>query len=342
MKRIMMVALASTLAACGSKPADPAPTPKVLVSLAAPQRGSRPEWITGYGSAAPSVNSVVTISMPQPGQVTSLSVVPGTPVRAGQTLAVFVVAPTSVSAFKQAQTALAAAQKQRATTGQLVTQQLATRDQLTQSEKAVSDAQAILVGLQREGGGQPVRPLLAPFDGVVTGVSVAQGDRTQPGAPILTVTRAGGIIALVGIDASSRNLVRVGQQARITRLNGGPTMLGRVIQASGALNLKTRLIDVGVSIPAGVLLPNEAISADIATRQVGGWLVPHRAVVTANGPTHVFQVVGGKAKALRVNLLLAGDQIDVIDGPLDPNQRIVVNGAYQVSSGDAVRTAAGQ
>jgi hypothetical protein len=75
----------------------------------------------------------------------------------------------------------------------------------------------------------------------------------------------------------------------------------------------------------------------IATGQVAGWVVPHRSVVTAGGPAHVFQVSGGKAVAVPVTVALASDAGDVVSGAIDPRRRLIVDGAYQVSDGAAVR-----
>lgn len=338
MRVLVVTAMTFALAGCGNKPQpDQAPTPKVLVGLHPMTRGSATDWLTAYGSAAPSINGSQTISVPQPGQVSRLGVTPGAAVHAGQTLVVFTTAPSAVSAYQQAVTTLATAQKQRGTTAQLLGQQLATRDQLSQADKAVADAQTAITALKSEGAGQPVRTLAAPFDGVITNIAVAQGDRTQPGAPLVTVAKTGDIIATVGVDASDRGRVRIGQQARIARLNGGAPIPGRVIRVDAVLNLKTRLIDVDLAFPANALLPNEALRGEIAVGQVGGWVVPHRAVVTAGGPTRIYQEVGAKAHAVPVRLLLAGDTVDVVEGKPDPKGRLIVEGAYQVTDGAPIR-----
>lgn len=258
-------------------------------------------------------------------------------VHAGQHLATFVTAPSSRSGYEQAVSALAAARKQQASTGQLLSQQLATQDQLSQATKAVTDAQAALAALQAEGAGQPVRTIVAPFDGIVTAVAVAQGDRTQAGAAILTVARQGGIVVTVGVDPAERASVAVGQSASLRRLSGGAPMTGQVVRVDSALNPTTRLVDVDLSFPAGSLLPGEGMMVGIRTGQVTGWVVPHRAVVTAGGPARVFQIAGGKARAVPVTVALASDQGDVVLGAIDPVRPLIVSGAYQVSDGDAVR-----
>lgn len=340
MRAMRVLAIAAVLSGCDAATSpERAKTavPTVLVSGIAPTRGTLPQTVTAYGSVAPVPTGMRTFSEAQPGQITRLLVVPGAAVRRGQPLATFATAPASRSLYRQAIDALTAARKQRASTAQLLAQQLATRDQFVQAEKAESDAQIALAALQADGAGKAEQTLTAPYDGVVTSVTVAQGDRTVAGAPILTVAKASGIVVTAGIDPAERGRVAVGQAAALTRLSGGPPLNGRVLRVGNALNGRTRLIDVDVAFPSGILLPGEGMQVAITTAQVAGWVVPHRAVVTAGGPPRVFQIGGGRARAVPVTIVLASDAGDVVSGPLDPRRRLIVDGAYQVRDGDAVR-----
>lgn len=340
MKGRMLLPLALVLAGCGAESDETKSGPhSVMVSTVAAQQGALPQTVAAYGSVAPALNGAQTFSEAQPGQVTSLLVTPGAQVRRGQALAVFVPAPASRSGYLQAVEALNSARKQRATTAQLLAQQLATQDQLVQADKAVADARTALAALQAEGAGRAVHTLTAPYDGIVTTISVAQGDRTPAGATLLTVARAGGIVATAGIDPAERGTVAVGQSASLRRLSGGPALAGHVLRVSQAVNARTRLIDVDIAFPGGALLPGEAIQVAIMTGHVSGWVVPHRAVVTAGGSPHVFQLLGDKAKAVPVTILLASDAGDVVSGAIVPQRRLIVDGAYQVSDGDSVRWA---
>jgi multidrug efflux pump subunit AcrA (membrane-fusion protein) len=159
---------AVALAGCGSSspPAADA-TPTTLVTLAKAEQGSLPALVDAYGTAAPAQNGVVTISVPQPGQVTAVLVTQGATVAAGQPVATFAVSPSARSSYLQAADALRAADAQRRTTAQLLTQQLATRDQLVQADKAVADARVALAALQAEGAGSGTMTLRAPFAGLV-------------------------------------------------------------------------------------------------------------------------------------------------------------------------------
>jgi hypothetical protein len=99
------------------------------------------------------------------------------------------------------------------------------------------------------------------------------------------------------------------------------------------------MIDVDLSFPAGLLLPGEAMRVAIQVGQVSGWLVPHRAVVTANGPARIFQMAAGKARKVPVAVMVSTPETDVVEGAIQPGRLLIVDGAYQVADGDAVRAA---
>lgn len=342
MKRaISVIAAAGALAGCGSSTpqADRTPTPTTLVSVTRAVQGGLPQVIEGFGTAAPSANALVTLSVQQPGQVTAVSVVAGASVRAGQPAIVFSVAPSARGNFQQAADALKAAQAQQRTTAQLLSQQLATRDQLVQSDKAVADARVALAALRAEGAGAGSMTLRAPFAGVVNTVPVAPGDRTQPGQALATIARAGGVLVTVGVDPALRDRLRVGAPVELSRLDGGGGVIhGRVSRVDAALNPRTHQVDVDIGYPAGAILAGEAMRVAIRTGEASGWVVPHRAVVIdADGKAQVFQLIGGKAKAVSVDLVLSRADRDVVTGRIDPAAPLIVDGAYQVSDGDAVR-----
>ena len=64
----------------------------------------------------------------------------------------------------------------------------------------MADANATLDALRHEGADRPTQTLTAPFDGIVATVPVAQGDRVQAGATLMTLTRLDGLVVTVGID----------------------------------------------------------------------------------------------------------------------------------------------
>ena len=312
-------------------------TPSVLVQTQQPRTGSLPDLITAYGSAAPAGNASLALSLQQDGFVSALLVTPGEAVKAGQDLIDFTPSASATSAYQQAVSALAVAQEQRDHAARLLAQQLATRDQLAQADKAVSDAQASLDALRREGAGAASQRMKAPFDGVVATVAVAQGDHVQPGAVLMTLARADGLVVTVGVEPEARAKVRPGDDVALTALSGGGAIAGRVQRIDAILNPKTRQIDVDVAVPVNSTIAGEAFRANITTGQLTGWLVPHDAVLNDDKGAYVFQVAGGKAARVRVRWLGGDGAQDVVDGPIDPSRPLVTSGNYQLDDGAAVR-----
>ena len=361
----MLLALlpAPALAQGGSKSGSGASASSVLVTTQTPRQGSLPRTVTGYGAvqAAPGGGSQ-TLSVLRAGQVTEVLAAPGEAVRRGQKLLVVNAGPAAVAAYKQAVDAVKLAKTRRGHTRQLLSKHLATRDQLAQAEKAVTDAQANLEALNRGGGGAAEQTLTAPFDGVVSNLATAPGARITAGTPLITLARSNRLVASVGIEPGQRSLLAAGQPARIESLYGGGAQQGAVLSVGAMLDPTTRLVPVLVDPPQGNpnpkpdpkaggdpgsgagMLPGAPVRVVVQIGQMRGWLVPRDAVladVQGGGKgAHVFQVDGGKA--VRVDVKVVGDSggTTVVDGPIDPKRPLVTSGNYQLQGGEAVREGA--
>jgi RND family efflux transporter MFP subunit len=309
-----------------------------LVKTVQPQHGRAARTVTAYGSAAPSSLSARSLTLAQPGQVTAVLVTAGEAVRKGQPLLTFATAPTAVAAYRQAQTALTLAKAQQQHASQLLAQQLGTRDQQATADKAVADAEAQLSALRREGAGSASVTLSAPFDGLVATTPTSAGDRPAPGATLITLNRTAGVQVTLGLEPGWRSQVKLGQAVRLEPLGGGPAVDGKVIRIDAVMNPRSHLVDVDVAIPAGQALSGQAFRGRVAVGTLDGWLAPHEAVRVEDGKAFVFQVAGGKAHRVEVQVLQAGRDTDVVSGALDPSRPLVTSGAYQLDDGDAVRT----
>jgi RND family efflux transporter MFP subunit len=309
----------------------------VAVQTEAPHQGSVPDLITAYGSAAPALDGGMTLSLQQDGRVLAIGVTPGETVHAGQRLLDFSASAAAMSNFQQALSAVTAAREQRDHVAQLLKQQLATRDQLAQANKAVADAQATLDAMRRDGADRPSQTLTAPFDGIVATIPVAQGDRVQPGAALMTITRLDGLAVTVGIELGQRTRVQPGQSVHLVPLAGGPALDGQVLRVDGTLNPKTRFVDADVSVPSGSVISGAAFRAEIKVGDLNGWIVPHDALLTDEKGTYLFQVAGTAAARVDVTVVGAAGANDVVQGTLDPQRPIVVQGNYQLSDKATVR-----
>lgn len=309
----------------------------VAVQVVAPRRGTAPTVVVAYGQAVPAPQSIRSLSLAQPGQIDAVMVTAGQSVKRGQPMLRVVTAPASTVSYRQAQSALTLAAAQHAHTQQLLSAQLATKDQMASADKALTDARDQLAALSRDGAGRASTTLAAPFDGVVVSLSVGLGDRPAGAATLLTLAPASALQVAVGVEPGWRRQLRIGQFAQLEPLGGGPPVTGRVTRIDSVLNPKTRLVEVGLATVAGAAMSGEAFRAKITVGGAQGWLVPHGAVLVEAGQAFLFQVAGTKAARVNVTVVQAGRDTDVVAGPIDPRRSIVAVGGYQLDDGAALR-----
>ncbi len=318
------------------------PQPSVLVTTELPRQGSLARTLTGYGIVQAAPGSSETLSLLRAGQVTRVMVALGQSVRKGQPLLIISADPAALSAYRQAAAALTLARGERSRLAQMLAQHLATRDQLAQADKAVTDAQGNIDVLTQGGGGSAEQTLAAPFDGAVSSLPVANGARIASQVPLITLDRSSRLVAAVGIEPAQRGLVAQGQPAQVEPLDGGDARQGSVLSVGAMLDPATRLVPVLVDPQAGAqaaagLLSGGPVRAVVQIGEYRGWLMPRSAVSTDAKGAHVFQVASGKAA--RVDVQVAGNVGDttVATGQLDAGRSLVTSGNYQLQDGTAVR-----
>jgi RND family efflux transporter MFP subunit len=312
--------------------------PSVLVRTQMPKWGSLPNTIVTHGSAAPVVTATETLSVQQSGQVSAILVRAGSLVHAGDTIIQFTSSQTAVSNYHQALAALELARTEQAHMAQMAEHQLATLDQVAQAEAAVTTAQATLDAIRGDGADRPNVAVKAPFDGLISSIPVAPGDRVAPGVALATIARSNGLVVTLGVEPRDRQQVRIGQMANLESLLGGGKLQGRVVRVGSMLNPQTRLIEADVAVREGTVLSGDAFRATIALDQTQGWLVPHDAVLIDNAGAYVFQVSGATAVRVVVQIALTTDITDVVTGSLDARLPLVIQGNYQLQNGSLVRT----
>jgi len=312
--------------------------PSVEVVTQKPVTGYLTNSVTAYGSAVPSAGGNLTVNVQSDGRIDHLFVTAGEAVKAGQRLLEFEISAAARSTLEQAKSALDLARSEQARIARLLAQQLATRDQLLTAEKGVSDAKAALDALNEDHPGESRWVIPAPFDGVVSSVPVAQGDRVASGAALLILTRGDGLIIRVGIEPSKRPRLAVGQKVALKSIGGsGGEQQGTLVRIDHVINPATRLVDADVAVAAPVI-QGEAYMAQIAIERVAGWLVPRSAVLLDSAGMYVFQTAHDQATRVPVRLLGIQGSSAVLSGSIDPRLPIVISGNYQLSDGMAVRT----
>jgi len=333
MKFPMLIAAALALAPAAETDAGPS----VLVTVVPARQGTLPQTLMAYGAVEPAPDGATALSLLRAGQVLKLRVGAGEAVRKGDPLLDFGADPAAIASYDQAVSTLAAARQDRARTADLLGQQLATRAQLTQADKAVADAQSALDALNRSGGGTALESVRAPFDGVVMSIAVGPGDRLQPGAPLMQLAKADQLVLAAGVEPAERGKLKPDAPVHLDPLDGGEPIDGTVASIAGMIDPKSRLVETLIRLPSGALL-GQSYRARIEIGQFEGWLVPREAVLADDDDgAHLFQIAGDKAKSVPIKIVGTEDETMVVDGPLDGNRAVVATGSYQLTDGAAVR-----
>src|SRR5580693_4294157 len=309
-----------------------------LVKVQDPKRGSIPDMVFAYGTATPTSSATVTESFQRDGQVSDIFVEVGDQFKKGDRLLDFGASPAAVVAYEQAKTTKTLAERSLARQQQLLKQQLTTRDQVDTAEKAVSDAQLTLDMFEKIGSVKPSEILTAPFDGVVSAISVSKGDRISAGAPLMTLSRTDQVILSVGVEPGALEKVKPDLPVHLTSLlPGRKPSDGKVKRIGAAIDPKTRQIPIIIELAQGAALSGENFKAGIEVGKFQGWVVPRDSIGTNTKGTFVYQIDEGHAKRIYVNVIGSVGKNSVVEGDIDSQKEMILSGNYQVDDGDAVR-----
>lgn len=327
--------LSTVHAAAGVPPA----VTSALVKTALPRQIDLSEFLPAFGDVT--TGQIEAVSFPRAGQVSRLLVLPGQRVRRGTPLATLTSDPTARLAYAQASSAVNFANGEMRRVQELFSLQLATQSQVDAAGRVLRDAQANLATQHQLGGDIGSATVIAPFDGVVTAVTVAQGDRLLPGAAILQLGHADVLRVQLGIEPNDSHLVRAGMPVTLSPVDdSAKTVLASISENQGVVDPKTQLINAVVelhSTGAKFLVPGMHVRGMIDVGHRMTWAVPRSAVLTDAAGAYVFQVAGGKAHRVNVTQGEESKGMVAISGNIDPTLPIVVLGNYELQDGMVVR-----
>jgi membrane fusion protein (multidrug efflux system) len=337
MIRLLSAAIASLVFLHGPALADEVKG-AAAVKVQDPKRGSIPELIIAYGAAVPTSSATQTASFQRDGMISEIYVEVGDQFKKGDKLLDFGASPAAVVAYEQALTTLSQKQHALERKQQLFKLQLATKDDVESAEKDLSDAESNKKMLEKIGSIRESEILEAPFDGVVSAISVSKGDRISAGAPLMTLSRTDHIILSVGVEASALAKVKPDLPVHLSSLlPGRKPSDGKVKRIGIAIDMKTRQVPVFIEIADGAALSGENFKAGIEVGKYQGWIVPRDTVGIGSKGPFIFQIDEGHAKRVLVNVLGSVGKNSVIEGDIDSQKEIILSGGYQVDDGDAVR-----
>lgn len=345
--RPLAASVAAVIAlACSSAHADDAPVTAVQTVM--PTRGTIAQPVHAYGVVAAAASNVTTVDLPYVARIEQMRVQAGQAVTRGTPLFVVQADPAAVVAAAQAKSAAQLARDELARTQSLYDKSLATQSQLAAARKAALDAQQALDAQRQLGIGNGRASIVAPHDGVVTQVSVAQGDQVQAGAAILQLSAGsrGGDArpnVTLGVEPADAASIHPGDAVTVSGLSTAlqhARVTGRVAMVGASIDAQSQLVNIGASVPFGqsAFIPGTRVKADIATQAGTHWIVPRNAVLNDAHGDYVYQT-GSDNKAHRVSVqrvIEDGDRYGV-DGAIDAARPLVVVGNYELQDGAQVR-----
>jgi membrane fusion protein (multidrug efflux system) len=334
------LAMVGLLLVSGTGHSQTLPAPSVLIETAALREQVLKRTVQGYGIVATSEDAVIGVSFLHPGQISRLRVRPGEVVKAGEVLLELSTDPSATLGYQTAVAALDFAKRDLARTRTLLAQHLATNAQLAAAQKAVEDAIAAVEVQRKLGNDRKTEVITAPFNGYITALTVALGDRVQPNTTVLKLARTDRVQITVGLQPEDAALVQTGMAAEVVPVFIPNNRLsGAVRGATGTINPATKRVDVWVELVAAEqeLVPGTAVSVEIVLEQHTGWVVPRDAVLRDSKGDYIFQVTGGKAERVPVKTGIETDKYTEIIGHIDAKRPIVTVGNYELQDGMVVR-----
>jgi len=172
---------------------------------------------------------------------------------------------------------------------------------------------------------QSYAEIQAPFDGVITSKMVDPGDLSAPGAPLLTVERAGAYRLEAQVEESRLASVRRGQEVEVELDALGRTVDGRVTEIVPAVDAASRAFIAKINIPGGPnvnsgLFGRARFPADPRMATV----IPAAAVVSRGQVRSVYVVEQGQARSRLVTLGEERDGlVEVLSGAAAGEQVVV-------------------
>ncbi|MBU6470537.1 MAG: efflux RND transporter periplasmic adaptor subunit [Gammaproteobacteria bacterium] len=318
------------------------PAVSALVQTAAVTERSVAESMPVYGTVVPEPREILTLAAPRESIIAGVAVNSGERVHKGQVLVTLLPTPASRTVFVQAKSAQHDAATVLAHTRALYKEHLATRDQVTAAEKALTDAEAALAAAEQAGGGGALR-LRAPGDAVVTGVTVTSGERVAANTTLLVLAIRGGQQVRLGVAPEQAGAVHIGLPVRLASVfDAQVTARGKITGVGGMLDPGTGLVDVFVPLPRAAqgFLPGAAVHGVIILQDNRSLAVPRSAVLRDGQGAYVFIVRNHTAH--RVNVKAGADDGTwiAVSGDLKAGDQVVTLGNYELTDGMAVRETA--
>ncbi len=314
--------------------------PVAQVQVITLNRGKISKTITAYGTVVAALGQTQTFSVPFESKVIQVLVTSGQAVDSNTPLIDIAPSPDTILKFAQAQQERNTAKNNVDLVKQRVELKLATRQDLIIAQQSYETAKLNLKNMEEQGVDKN-KTILANSKGLVSQISVEQGQIVPAGTPMIATIGENQISVILGVEMEDIGLLKAGQDVQIYQVNDVEKKMvsGKIALVTHRVNQQTRMVDVFVTPQTSTdLLLNQYVEANIIVGSEEGFLVPRSVILPENSNYVLYTVKEGHAVKHIVNLgSRNSQQIEIISDQLQPGQEIVVTGNYELENGMAVK-----
>ena len=316
--------------------------PSVFVKTAKIERRFLGETIDTFGILDPDPDQIISLSLPKAGLINRVWVRSGQRVKRGDNLIEIITSPESHMQFLQAQSAVNFKERELDRRKSLLAVQLATKAMVDTAAIDLEDAKSTLEALKLKGMDSNEEIIVAPRDGIITQLTVSQGQRVSADTTTLLIATEKNIVARLGLEPEDLGKIQLGLSVSVSSVFVPDVKIESTIREVHAMiDPKTNLVEILVPIPS-----NQTNKTILGSRIIGQVHLPeHEALVVPRSAvlmdkkavSYLFTVQNGKAKYTEVQLgIEVGDFIEVI-GNINVNDIVVVTGNYELKDNMAIR-----
>lgn len=320
---------------------DETAAPVATVQTQGVRVGTIARSVDAYGTIQAAAGSAINVSVPFDARVERVLVAPGARVEADTPLVEVGPTPEAQLQLKQAQEAVAAAERSLEAVRKRLDEQLATNAEVATAEQAQQTAKTQLDSLNARGI-QDSRRLSGGAAGIVTLVNAQAGQVAVAGTALVSIIPQQNVEAVLGVEPGDAARLKVGDRVdlqNVHALDEATDVIGTIRLVAQQVNPQTRLTDVAVTMPPGArLLPGTFVIGRPTVAVGSGLIVPRSAVLPAEQEEVLFVVHDGKAQRRVVSIgLKNGAEVQVTGATLHEGEQVVVAGNTELEDGMPVK-----
>ena len=180
----------------------------------------------------------------------------------------------------------------------------------------------------------------APFSGVVTDVSVKEGDQVVAGTQLFVLSETDQLSAEFFVTMDEAFLIKKGDSVTL-ELGSLPELQGRVAQKSTIMDDTRKAYRIRAEFKNQKAIALGGVTANIKMKLAGGGSalrVPLTAIASVGGKDIIYKCVDGHAVATPVRIVRIVGQQAVIEGNVEAGDEYVTVGIEKISDKSSINT----